>query len=281
MTKRVYSSVIMAVILIILCLTLFPFYWMILTSFKPRTELFTLPPDWIPKTPTLKNYYDVLFSVKAERLNFITYFKNSVIVCITVVALTLILAVPAGYSFSRFRFGGRRAVLNLVLISQMLPIVMLLIPFYIAFRKLGLLNTYICVILPYLVFTLPFSMWMLKGYFDTIPTELEDAAMVDGCTKLGAMGKVILPNILPGIIATSIVAFMMAWDEYIIALTLLARDEMRTLPPGIVLSFVGEFEIRWGPMMAASVIISLPVMLIFAFLHKHLIAGLTAGAVKG
>jgi len=281
MTKRVYSSVIMAVILIILCLTLFPFYWMILTSFKPRTELFTLPPDWIPKTPTLKNYYDVLFSVKAERLNFITYFKNSVIVCITVVALTLILAVPAGYSFSRFRFGGRRAVLNLVLISQMLPIVMLLIPFYIAFRKLGLLNTYICVILPYLVFTLPFSMWMLKGYFDTIPTELEDAAMVDGCTKLGAMGKVILPNILPGIIATIIVAFMMAWDEYIIALTLLARDEMRTLPPGIVLSFVGEFEIRWGPMMAASVIISLPVMLIFAFLHKHLIAGLTAGAVKG
>ncbi|HDN85539.1 MAG TPA: carbohydrate ABC transporter permease, partial [Candidatus Aerophobetes bacterium] len=273
--------VIMAVILIILCLTLFPFYWMILTSFKPRTELFTLPPDWIPKTPTLKNYYDVLFSVKAERLNFITYFKNSVIVCTTVVALTLILAVPAGYSFSRFRFGGRRAVLNLVLISQMLPIVMLLIPFYIAFRKLGLLNTYICVILPYLVFTLPFSMWMLKGYFDTIPTELEDAAMVDGCTKLGAMGKVILPNILPGIIATSIVAFMMAWDEYIIALTLLARDEMRTLPPGIVLSFVGEFEIRWGPMMAASVIISLPVMLIFAFLHKHLIAGLTAGAVKG
>lgn len=279
-TRKSYYFVI-GFILIALVFTLFPFYWMVLTSFKPRTELFQLPPDWIPKTPTLKNYYDVLLSVKAERLNFITYFKNSVVVCIAVVALTLSLAIPAAYSFSRFRFGGRRAVLNLVLISQMLPIVMLLIPFYVTFRKFGLLNTYISVIFPYLVFTLPFSMWMLKGYFDAIPTELEDAAMVDGCDKLGAMRKVILPNILPGVIATSIVAFMMAWDEFIIALTLLARDEMRTLPPGIVLSFVGEFEIRWGPMMAASVIISLPVMLIFAFLHKHLIAGLTAGAVKG
>lgn len=281
MLRRTHRFIIISVILFALFLTLFPFYWMVLTSFKFRAELFQLPPDWIPKTPTLKNYYDVLLSVKAERLNFITYFKNSVVVCIAVVALTLILAIPAGYSFSRFRFGGRRTVLNLVLVSQMLPIVMLLIPFYVTFRRFGLLNTYTSVILPYLVFTLPFSMWMLKGYFDAIPTELEDAAMVDGCTKLEAMRKVILPNILPGVIATSIVAFMMAWDEFIIALTLLARDEMRTLPPGIVLSFVGEFEIRWGPMMAASVVISLPVMLIFAFLHKHLIAGLTAGAIKG
>lgn len=278
---RSYRYVILGVVILALFITLFPIYWMVLTSFKPRVELFKLPPDWIPETPTLKNYYDVLLSVKAERLNFITYFKNSVVVCSAVVALTLILAIPAAYSFSRFRFGGRRTVLNLVLVSQMLPIVMLLIPFYVTFRKLGLLNTYVSVIVPYLVFTLPFSMWMLKGYFDAIPTELEDAAMVDGCTKLQAMSKVVLPNISPGVIATSIVAFMMAWDEFIIALTLLARDEMRTLPPGIVLSFVGEFEIRWGPMMAASVIVSLPVMLIFAFLHKHLIAGLTAGAVKG
>lgn len=281
MMGKSHKVIVITIILGALFLTLLPFYWMVLTSFKPRAELFKLPPDWIPKTVTLKNYYDILLSVKAEQLNFITYFKNSVVVSVAVVVLTLILAVPAGYSFSRFRFGGRRAVLNLVLVSQMLPIVMLLIPFYVSFRRFNLLNTHISVILPYLVFTLPFSMWMLKGYFDAIPIELEDAAVVDGCTKLGAMWRVILPNILPGVIATSIVAFIMSWDEFIIALTLLAKDEMRTLPPGIVLSFVGEFEIRWGAMMAASVIISLPVMLIFAFLQKHLIRGITTGAVKG
>lgn len=281
MMGKSHKVIVITIILGALFLTLLPFYWMVLTSFTPRAELFKLPPDWIPKTVTLKNYYDILLSVKAEQLNFITYFKNSVVVSVAVVVLTLILAVPAGYSFSRFRFGGRRAVLNLVLVSQMLPIVMLLIPFYVTFRRFNLLNTHISVILPYLVFTLPFSMWMLKGYFDTIPIELEDAAVVDGCTKLGAMWRVILPNILPGVIATSIVAFIMSWDEFIIALTLLAKDEMRTLPPGIVLSFVGEFEIRWGAMMAASVIISLPVMLIFAFLQKHLIRGITTGAVKG
>lgn len=280
MMGKSHKVIVITIILGALFLTLLPFYWIVLTSFTPRAELFKLPPDWIPKTVTLKNYYDILLSVKAEQLNFITYFKNSVVVSVAVVVLTLILAVPAGYSFSRFRFGGRRAVLNLVLVSQMLPIVMLLIPFYVSFRRFNLLNTHISVILPYLVFTLPFSMWMLKGYFDTIPIELEDAAVVDGCTKLGAMRRVILPNILPGVIATSIVAFIMSWDEFIIALTLLAKDEMRTLPPGIVLSFVGEFEIRWGAMMAASVIISLPVMLIFAFLQKHLIGGITTGAVK-
>lgn len=280
MMGKSHKVIVITIILGALFLTLLPFYWIVLTSFTPRAELFKLPPDWIPKTVTLKNYYDILLSVKAEQLNFITYFKNSVVVSVAVVVLTLILAVPAGYSFSRFRFGGRRAVLNLVLVSQMLPIVMLLIPFYVTFRRFNLLNTHISVILPYLVFTLPFSMWMLKGYFDTIPIELEDAAVVDGCTKLGAMWRVILPNILPGVIATSIVAFIMSWDEFIIALTLLAKDEMRTLPPGIVLSFVGEFEIRWGAMMAASVIISLPVMLIFAFLQKHLIGGITTGAVK-
>jgi len=169
----------------------------------------------------------------------------------------------------------------MVLVSQMLPIVMLLIPFYIAFRKLGLLNTYVSVVFPYLVFTLPFSMWMLKGYFDTIPRALEEAAMIDGCGRVEAMRRVLLPNITPGLIATSIVAFIMAWDEFIIALTLLVSDNMRTLPPGIIMSFVGEFEIRWGDMMAASMIITIPVMLAFAFLHKHLVKGLIAGAVKG
>lgn len=279
---RLLSRILRRVLIgILLAITLFPIYWMVITSVKPRVDFFKLPPDWIPKTLTSDHYYAVLASGMGGQLNFLNYFKNSVIVCGIVVILTLILAIPAGYAFSRFRFGGRRTLLNLVLVSQMLPIVMLLIPFYIAFRKLGLLNTYASVVFPYLVFTLPFSMWMLKGYFDTIPRALEEAAMIDGCTRVEAMRRVLLPNITPGLIATSIVAFIMAWDEFIIALTLLVSDNMRTLPPGIIMSFVGEFEIRWGDMMAASMIITIPVMLAFAFLHRHLVRGLTAGAVKG
>lgn len=279
---RLLSKILRRVLIgILLAMTLFPIYWMVITSVKPRVDFFKLPPGWIPKTLTSDHYYAVLASGMGGQLNFLNYFKNSVIVCGIVVILTLILAIPAGYAFSRFRFGGRRTLLNLVLVSQMLPIVMLLIPFYIAFRKLGLLNTYVSVVFPYLVFTLPFSMWMLKGYFDTIPRALEEAAMIDGCGRVEAMRRVLLPNITPGLIATSIVAFIMAWDEFIIALTLLVSDNMRTLPPGIIMSFVGEFEIRWGDMMAASMIITIPVMLAFAFLHKHLVKGLTAGAVKG
>ena len=131
------------------------------------------------------------------------------------------------------------------------------------------------------MFTLPFSIWMLKGYFDTIPRELDEAAKVDGCNRMQAMWKVILPNVRPGLTATAIVTFIMSWDEFIISLTIMDDNAMRTLPVGIIQSFVGEFSIKWGEMMAASVITSIPVVLIFIFLSKHLIGGLTAGAVKG
>jgi multiple sugar transport system permease protein len=210
-----------------------------------------------------------------------TYFKNSMIVAVLTVLFTLILATPAAYGFSRVHFLGKRTLIYLILVSQMLPIVLILIPLYITFLKLRLLSTYIGLILPYLMFTLPFSIWMLKGYFDTIPLELDEAAKVDGCNKFQAMWKVILPNIRPGLTATAIVAFIMAWDEFIIALTIMDHDAMRTLPVGIIQSFVGEFAIKWGEMMSASVITSIPVILIFVFLSRQLIGGLTAGAVKG
>lgn len=265
---------------IALAITLFPMYWMIITSFKRRVDLFKVPPDWIPKVPILTHYQNLVRGGLGQA-NFLTYFRNSVIVCLAVVALTLILAIPAAYVFSRVRFGGRRTLITGVLISQMFPIVMLLIPLYIMFMKVRLVNTHLSVIFTYLVFTLPFSMWMLKGYFDTIPKELEDAAMIDGCSRLGSMWRVALPSIKPGIIATTMVAFIMGWDEFIIALTLLTADNMRTLPPGIAVFYVGEFQIRWGDMMAASVVTALPILLAFGFLHKHLIGGLTVGAVKG
>ncbi len=279
--KNISKKVRLIIVLMLLVLVLLPIYWMINTSFKFQPEIFQLPPTAIPKKFTFNNYTSILFGDLASSITFLTYFKNSMVVCISTVILTLILATPAAYGFSRVKFLGKRTLIYLILVSQMLPIVLILIPLYITFLKLGLLSTYIGLILPYLMFTLPFSIWMLKGYFDTIPTELDEAAKVDGCNKFQAMWKVILPNVRPGLIATAIVAFIMAWDEFIIALTIMDKDAMRTLPIGIIQSFVGEFAIKWGEMMAASVITSIPVILIFIFLSKQLIGGLTAGAVKG
>lgn len=279
--KRISKRVRLLIILVLLLLILLPIYWMVNTSFKHQPEIFRLPPTIIPKDFTLYNYTSILYGDLASSITFMTYFKNSMIVAILTVLFTLVLATPAAYGFSRVHFLGKRTLIYLILVSQMLPIVLILIPLYITFLKLRLLSTYIGLILPYLMFTLPFSIWMLKGYFDTIPLELDEAAKVDGCNKFQAMWKVILPNIRPGLTATAIVAFIMAWDEFIIALTIMDRDAMRTLPVGIIQSFVGEFAIKWGEMMSASVVTSIPVILIFVFLSRQLIGGLTAGAVKG
>jgi len=269
------------IILILLVLVLLPIYWMVNTSLKPQEEIFKMPPSIFPKNVTFSNYISILIGDLASSISFMTYFKNSLIVSVATVILTLILATPAAYAFSRVPFIGKKTLIYLILVSQMLPIVLILIPTYVTFLKLKLLSSYPGLVLPYLMFTLPFSIWMLKGYFDTIPRELDEAAKVDGCNRLQAMWKVILPNVRPGLTATAIVTFIMTWDEFIISLTIMDDNAMRTLPVGIIQSFVGEFSIKWGEMMAASVITSIPVVLIFIFLSKHLIGGLTAGAVKG
>lgn len=268
-------------VLFILIVVLFPIYWMITTSFKLQPEIYRMPPTLIPADPTLLNYEDVIAGNLASAIAFLTYFKNSMVVTIATVACTLLLATPAAYAFSRIPFFGRRGLIYAVLVSQMLPIVLILIPLYNTFLRLRLLSTYPGLVIPYLMFTLPFSIWMLKGYFDSIPRELDESAEVDGCNRIQAMLRVILPNVRAGLAATAIVTFIMAWDEFIISLTIMDENVMRTLPVGIVQSFVGQFSIKWGQMMAASVITTIPVVIIFVFLSKYLIGGLISGAVKG
>jgi len=279
--RRIRRSGRVALILLLLLLYLLPLYWMISTSFKLQPEIFRLPPTLIPERPTLANYGSVLFGSMALSIPFLTYFRNSLVVSLLTVAVTVLLATPASYAISRVRFAGRRALIYFVLISQMLPVVLTLIPLYRAFLRLKLLSTYPGLVLPYLMITLPFSIWMLKGYFDTIPRELDEAAKVDGCSKLQAMLRVVVPNVAPGLTATAIISFIASWDEFIIGLTIMDRNVMRTLPVGMIQTFVGQFTIRWGEMMAASVITTIPVVLIFVFLSRHLIGGLIAGAVKG
>ena len=279
--KRIRKGIRILIVIFLLILVLMPIYWLINTSFKQHTEIFRIPPTLFPQDPTFENYQKVLFGKLGSAVSFLTFFKNSFVVTIVAVLCTVLLATPAAYAFSRVRFRGRKQLIHFVLISQMLPVVLILIPLYRTFLKLGLLSTVPGLVLPYLMLTLPFSIWMLKGYFDTIPMAIDEAAKVDGCTRMQAMLRVILPNVTPGLTATAIVSFIICWDEFIISLTLMDRNEMRTLPVGIIQSFVGEFSIKWGEMMAASFIVTIPVIILFIFLSKYLIGGLIAGAVKG
>jgi ABC-type glycerol-3-phosphate transport system permease component len=279
--RRIRHVVRLAAIVVVLILVLLPIYWMINTSFKLQPEIFRLPPTVVPAEFTFANYAAILAGNLASSIAFLAYFRNSMIVAVATVIVTLLLATPAAYAFSRVPFAGKRTLTFIVLVSQMLPVVLILIPLYRTFLRLGLISTYPGLVIPYLMFTLPFSIWMLKGYFDTIPRELDESAKVDGCNKLQAMLRVIVPNVKPGLTATAIVTFIMAWDEFIIGLTIMDKDAMRTLPVGIIQSFVGEFSIKWGEMMAASVVTTIPVVIIFVFLSRYLIGGLITGAVKG
>ncbi len=281
LARKLGKAVRVSLILLLLVLVLLPIYWMVNTSFKFQPEILKIPPTVVPHQFTFANYVAILVGSLASSIKFLVYFKNSMIISLSTMLTTLLLATPAAYAFSRVPFSGKRSIIHLVLISQMLPIVLILIPLYKTFLKLKLLSTYPGLILPYLMFTLPFSLWMLKGYFDSIPRELDESAKVDGCNKMQAMLLVIMPNVKPGLTATAIVTFIMAWDEFIIALTIMDKPTMRTLPIGIIQSFVGEFSIRWGEMMAASVVTTIPVVIIFIFLSRYLIGGLIAGAVKG
>ena len=279
--RRTLRALRFALILALLALYLSPLYWMVSTSFKHQPEIFRMPPSLVPLQPSLDNYSAILRGTLASAIPFLAYFRNSLVVALGTVLVTLVLAAPAAYAFSRVPFRGKRRLIYMVLVSQMLPVVLILIPLYRSLQRLRLLSTYPGLILPYLMLTLPFSIWMLKGYFDSIPRELDEAAKVDGCTKLQAMLRVILPNVTPGLTATAIVTFIMAWDEFIIALTVMDKNAMRTLPVGMIQSFVGEFSIKWGEMMAASVVTAVPVVLIFIFLSRYLIGGLITGAIKG
>ncbi len=279
--KNIRAVLRLSLTLLLLVLVLLPIYWMVNSSFKLQPEIFRIPPTFFPANFTLANYQRILFGNLAYSIPFTVYLRNSLIVAAFTVLATLFLATPAAYAFSRVPFRGKRVVIYGVLISQMLPIVLILIPLYRTFLRLHLLSTYPGLVLPYLMFALPFSIWMLKGYFDSIPRELDEAAKVDGCTKLQAMLRVIIPNVKAGLTATAIVTFIMSWDEFIISLTVMDKDAMRTLPVGLLQSFVGEFSIKWGEMMAASVVTTVPVVVLFIFLSKYLIGGLIAGAVKG
>ncbi|HEU0295133.1 MAG TPA: carbohydrate ABC transporter permease [Anaerolineales bacterium] len=253
----------------------FPIYWMLVTSLRPNSEVFAFPPKLLPGTLTLEHYQNFI-----QNPQLLRYLWNSLLIATTTAIGSLLISTYAAYSFSKFRYTGRRALMFLILSAQMFPQALLLISLYLLFSSLDLLDTYTALVLSFTTFTLPLCIWMLKGYFDHIPNEMIEAAKVDGASQFQIIHLILLPVVRPALVATGIFAFMRGWNDFIYALTLVGKAK-QTLPPGLVLTYIGEFQSQWADMMAASLFVSLPLVIAFILFQKQIVSGLTAGAVKG
>lgn len=272
LSKRILSQAAAAALAV---LFVFPIYWMIVTSLKPNASILRLPLEFWPREFTGANYRVIL----SDGL-FPIYYKNNLIVSLATTVLTLLIAIMAAYAFSRFPFRGSRTLQMLFLSTQMFPAVVLLIALYSLYAKLGLINTYTALILACSTNALPMSIWILKGFFDTVSKSLEEAAYIDGASRGYSMVRIIVPLVQPGILAVGLYSFLISWEDFLWGLNLVNRLDMRTLASGISLSYLGEYTYDWGKVMAATVSAALPVLVAFIFLQRYLISGLTAGAIK-
>jgi multiple sugar transport system permease protein len=252
----------------------FPVLWMLLNSFKPNSEIFAWPPVWISENFTFDAYVEIFKN--PEKIRF---FINSYLIAITVVILTLFVSILASYSFSRFDFPGKKVINTVIVSVQAVPPIVLLIPYLSLIVTIGLYNTYGALILTYLLFTLPYAILMITGYFNTLPKDLDEAVMIDGGTRFRALWNVLVPVSVPGLVSVGMYTFMLAWNEYLFALALTKTNEFRTVPVGISL-LMGQHAYEWNQMMAMSVLGSLPVLLLFLFFQRYFIAGMTSGSVK-
>ena len=253
----------------------FPVYWMVSTAFKTGPNIFSYSPKWLPIPATLANFGDAI-----HRQYFWQNVRNSLIVVGVVVVLSLTLAFLAALALAKFKFYGRRAFIVLIIAVQMVPLNALIIPLYITLSRAHQVNKLSGVIITYMTFVLPFTIWTLRGFILGVPRELEEAAMVDGTTRFGAFVRVLLPLVAPGLVATSIFAFIQAWNEYIMAYVLLSSPEKQTLTVWLA-SFTTNRGTAWGPLMAGATLTALPVVVFFLLVPRRIAFGLTAGAVRG
>lgn len=260
--------------LVLAAFVLLPFFWTMATSLKPLAEVSKYPPEWISSHLTLRPYRDMFFY-----LPFTIYTLNSLIVAFATMSLTLLIGSLAAFAFARFQFKGRGLILIVFLLSQMLPGASIIIPLFQLMQQVGLYDTRLGLVLVHTALLLPFVIWLLYGFFQTIPHEVEEAALIDGCSRLQALRMVILPLALPGLGATALFAFLGSWNEFFFALLLTSSDSTRTIPVGIGL-FVGEYLEVWNQMAAAAVLFSLPPLLLFLLARKTFVTGLMAGAAK-
>jgi multiple sugar transport system permease protein len=261
--------------LVFVVFTLFPIYWVVNSSLKPGSELFHFPPLYWPSQINLQSYIDAIHNGRLA-----SFYLNSMIVAACTCLATLILVVFAGYSMSRFRFRGKGAIILMFLMAQMLPAVVLIAPLFTIYSMLNLINTRWVLIISYTIGSLPFCVLTMRGFFDSLPQEMEEAAMVDGCGRTGALFRVLLPLALPGLVATSVFAFIDAWNELIFAVMFISSSSLQTLPIGLNL-MIQEKRTEYGLLLALAVLALIPSLFLFGYIQRFLTAGLSSGAVKG
>lgn len=259
-------------IIVLVVYTLFPVYWMFTTSFKGPNDILTMPPKWL-FTPTLENYYYAFGDA-----GFLKYIINSLIITVSSTLLVMVAGTPAAYSFARFNTGGGH-LLFYIISTKMLPAIAVVIPYFVIFGSLRLIDTTLGLIIVYTMFNLPIAIWLLHGFFKDVPAELEDAARIDGYSRINVFRRVVLPLVAPGLAVTAVFCLMFAWNEFLFAF-LLSRSHAATITVGVA-SFWTQQGIKWGPLSAAAVIAVIPMMIFTLALQKYLVRGLTFGAVKG
>ena len=274
MGKRIRKGIIYFLLISASIVVLFPLLWMVLISIRNNNEVFTIQTRVIPRVPNVDAFRAIIRNPEMVRL-----FINSYIVAIAVTVISLFLASISGYGLSRFKFAGKKFVILYLLLTQMFPMVLLSVPYFMTISKLGLYNTHSALTMAYISFALPFSTLMMRDFISTIPVEIDEAAIVDGCGRLKVFWQIVLPPSLPGLIATGVYTFILAWNEFLFATVLTQDITARTLPVGIGM-LIGQYTTQYNQMMALSVLASIPLVICFLFVQKYLIQGLTAGSVK-
>lgn len=254
----------------------FPIYWMMVSSVRPARDLFSVPTLW----PEQIDWGFESYSTLLRLTDYPQQFMNSVLVALLVVAITLVLSIVIAYTITRYRVRGRNLIIGGMLYAYMFPPLLLAIPLLSIMARLGLADTLAAVIVAHCTLTLPLGTWLFWGFFKSMQFDIEEAAMVDGCTRVGAFVRIILPISLPGIVTVAIFSFLLSWTDYVFALVLTSSDANKTLPVGLA-SLLGSFDARWGELMAGATLIALPLLVAFIFLGRYFIQGLAAGAVKG
>lgn len=262
-------------LIIFLIIIAFPFYWQLITSVKDPADITKIPTEIWPSRFSLELYKSVFVNHHLQ-----IYLLNSIIVAVGAMILTVVIAFPAAYAFARINFKFKKIWKNVILLANMFPLIAIVTPMFIIFRQLHLLNTYLGLILPSVILTLPMAIWTLIAFIKTLPYELEEAARIDGARRRDILLKVVFPLSAPGIFTTAIIAFISSWNEFMFALVLVTKDEMRTVPIAISM-FPGEYSVPWGDMSAASIVATLPIIILVLICQKKIVSGLTSGAVKG